>query len=626
MFDLDYPGLQQVKRSIDAGKYDVAAAELLSYFREKHSVKESDLGGAEKAADVRLTPDKATVEIAENALRHCFKPHKGYGFFDYGRDINWLLWPVRDNEVLWHLHRVDWWLAMARVYRVTRDERYAREWMLQFADWAKKNPLGLSRDNDRVAWRPLEVSARVQLLVPVFEIFVASPNFTPAFLLEFLKSYHQQVNYLHSRYPGSGNHRLFASQRAFFAGASFPEFRNAPAWRQKGIEVLNAEIKKQVYPDGVHFELSPAYHVASLDIFLKAYQTAQKLGIEREFHDSYRNTVESMILACVNFSFPDYSQPMFGDAWRQDRSEGIDRLQSWLKAFPENEVIRYFASEGNAGNPPSYLSKGLANAGFYTFRSGWLPASTVMVLKASPPGSGDAFHSHPDNGTFELWANGRNFMPDSGAYVYAGDAEVMQLRNWYRQTSVHNTLTLDGENMNVGASVTRWELENDLETLAYTNSSYPSLDHQRTVFFVDRKYFVIVDRAIGTATGKLDVHFALGEDSHPIFDKSNHRVHTTYADGNNLLVQGMSDDKIELREEEGRVSYKYREQIKRPAFAFQKSKIDSMTQAFVTVLYPYRGDKVPAIHVRENPANDFSTGNIDLSVEVGDVRRNVLAH
>lgn len=624
MLDLDYPGLEQVKRSADAGKHDAAAAELLSYFREKHSAKESDPGDAEEALGVRSAADKAMIEIAENALRHHFKPHKGYGFFDYGLDINWQLWPVRDNEILWHLHRMDWWQAMAQVYRAARDERYAREWMLQFADWARKNPLGLSRDNDMVAWRPLEVSARLQLLASVFGIFVDSPNFTPAFLIGFLKSYSQQADYLHSHYPSSGNHRLFAAQRAFLAGASFPEFKNAPAWRQKGIEVLNAEIKKQVYPDGVHVELSPAYHIASLDIFLKAYQAALKLGVETEFSDSYRNVVESMILACINFSFPDYSQPMFGDAWRRDRSEGIDRLQSWLKVFPENEVIRYFASEGKAGKPPSHLSKGLTNAGFYTFRSGWLPASTIMILKASP--SGDAFHSHPDNGTFELWANGRNFMPDSGTYVYAGDAEVMELRNWYRQTGVHNTLTLDGENMNADASVTRWELDNDLETLAYTNPSYPDLDHQRTIFFVDKKYFVIVDRAIGKAIGKLDVHFVLGEDSHPVFDRSNHRVHTTYEDGNNLLVQGMSDDKIELREEEGRVSYKYREEIKRPAFAFGKSKADSTTQAFVTVLYPYQGDKVPAIRVRENPANDFAEGNIDLSVEIEGMHRNVVAH
>ena len=47
-----------------------------------------------------------------------------------------------------------------------------------------------------------------------------------------------------------------------------------------------------------------------------------------------------------------------------------------------------------------------------------------MVVKAGPKGE---WHCQPDNGTFELWFNGRNLFPDTGAYVYAGSAEVMKL-------------------------------------------------------------------------------------------------------------------------------------------------------------------------------------------------------
>lgn len=65
-----------------------------------------------------------------------------------------------------------------------------------------------------------------------------------------------------------------------------------------------------------------------------------------------------------------------------------------------------------------------------------------MVVKAGPKGE---WHCQPDNGTFEFWFNGRNLFPDSGSYVYAGDDEVMKLRNWFRRTSSHNTLTLDGK-------------------------------------------------------------------------------------------------------------------------------------------------------------------------------------
>lgn len=53
-------------------------------------------------------------------------------------------------------------------------------------------------------------------------------------------------------------------------------------------------------------------------------------------------------------------------------------------------------------------------AGYYVLRNGWTPASTVMILSNNK--SNDASnslsaysHNQPDNGTFELYHNGRNF-------------------------------------------------------------------------------------------------------------------------------------------------------------------------------------------------------------------------
>nr|WP_317235893.1 heparinase II/III family protein [Niabella hibiscisoli] len=133
----------------------------------------------------------------------------------------------------------------------------------------EKNPLGLSADNDRYAWRPLEVSERLQSLPGTFNLFVTSSNFTPAFLLDFLNSYNQQADYVPKHYSEEGNHLLFEAQRVLGAGSFFPELKMAGEWRRSGIEVLNREIVKQVYPDGIQWELSPAYQVATIDIFLR---------------------------------------------------------------------------------------------------------------------------------------------------------------------------------------------------------------------------------------------------------------------------------------------------------------------------------------------------------------------
>lgn len=603
--NLNFPGLEKVKSNVDAGKYGDAAAGLLKYYRTRKTAVSDD-----ETNNV----SKIDQEKADNALEHKFQPHKGYGFFDYGKDIDWQYWPVKDNEVRWQLHRVQWWPSMGRVYRAGSNEKYAKEWIAEFRSWVTKNPLGLSMDNDKYAWRPLEVSERLNSIRDAFNLFISSPNFTPAFLMEFLNSYTQQSGYLITHYAAEGNHRLFESQRAIAAGCFLPELKAAPGWRKSGIDVLTTEIKKQIYPDGMQWELSPNYHVAMIDIFLNGLRLAKQAGLEKEFPGNYKATVEKMILAVINFSFPDYIYPMFGDAKLPSKSVALRQYKNWAQDFPDNEVIQYFATDGKKGHIPDYLSHGLTTSGFYTFRNGWDKKATVMVLKASPPGE---FHAQPDNGTFNLWVKGRNFTPDAGSYVYSGDSDIMKLRNWYRQTRVHSTLTLNNENMAITkAHQDKWETGNNLDILTYTNPSYKNLDHQRSVLFIDQKYFLIIDNAIGTDTGTLGTHFQLKEDSKPVYDKAGDKVYTTYDDGNNLLIQNLNKDKILLSEEEGKVSYAYRQEEERPAFVFEKQKTDVNTQSFITVLYPFEGSKAPEIKVTEDAGNNYEKGNLDIAISI----------
>jgi heparan-sulfate lyase len=613
--NLNYQGLEKVKTAVEAAKYNDAAAALLQYYKVKLGSGKPDFSNLEVPVDTTGPLDTKILETANNALKHHFKTQESYGFFDFGKDINWQLWPVKDNEVRWQLHRVKWWLPMALAYHNTKDEKYAKEWALQFEDWVKKNPLGLSADNDRFAWRPLEVSDRVQSLVPTISIFINSPHFTPAFLMIILNSYHQQADYLPDNYAAEGNHRLFEAQRALFAGASFPELLDASEWRKSGIDVLNSEIKKQVYADGVQFELSPVYHAAAIDIFAKAYKGAQKAGLENEFPASYKQTVEKMAMAFLNITFPNYNQPMFGDSWWAKKEFRIRQFTAWSELFPENQFIKYFATDGKEGQKPNWLSNALSNAGFYTFRNGWDTNSIIMMLKASPPGE---FHAQPDNGTFELWVNGRNFTPDAGCFVYSGDKEIMKQRNWFRQTRVHSTMTLNNQNMVITkAQQNKWTTSKDLDVLTYTNPSYTNLDHRRSVLFVDKKYFVIVDQAIGSETGTLGIHYQLKEDSNPRFDKKTNKVFTNYSDGNNLFIQCLIPQKTELKEEEeGKVSYQYGKELSRPALVFEKGKTNSNHAFFVSIVYPYTGNKAPKVTLTEKKGNNYAKGILDLVLTI----------
>lgn len=595
LLNLDRPELKTVKQYYNRGDNKAAAAALLDYYRHRTTVVNPDI-------DLdNVTVSEKEQRWADEALEHTFYVHDGYQpSFNYGKDIDWQYWPVKDNELRWQLHRHKWFVPMGKAYHKSKDERYAKEWMLQYTDWIEKNPLikidkrqyegdakadSRMLENVRFAWRPLETSHRVQDQISQFTLFIQSPNFTPEFLCKFLVNYHRNACHVMENYSEKGNHLLFEAQRMFFAGTFFPEFRDAAAWQQSGIDILNREIAKQVYDDGGQFELDPHYHLASINIFCRAIEVAQANGVERLIPKEYVGTVEKMIVFYMNICYPDYSNPCFSDAKRGDRKGELKNYRNWMKLFPANEQIRYFATRGKKGRLPQHLSQGFLTSGFFTFRNGWDESATVMVVKAGPKGE---WHCQPDNGTFELWFNGKNIFPDSGSYIYGGDAGVQKMRDWFRQTRVHNTLTLNHANLETTSSKTLlWKADTRVPTLVTENQSYAGLKHRRSVFFVEGQYFVIVDEAVGNATGTVNLNYHLSEGAVDV-DRKEMKVTTRHDDDSNVSLQCFAAGKMHLDEMEGWYSTAYRKKTARPSFSFDVDKRDASPVRCVTVISPLR--------------------------------------
>lgn len=622
--NLDYPGLEKVKQQVAAGKYDAAAAQLLDFYRNRTGLLRPDFDMAELKASAGKTLKPDLQEAADNALLHKFKPHKAYGYYDFGANIDWQLRPVPDQLFNTFLHRTAIWEPLGKAYWASGDEKYAKAWVAQFRDYVKSNRKGAYPDDAEYAWKPFVVSFRLNYWSSYFNVFLKSPSFTPEFLMEFLNAYAVQADYVLANYTDIGNHRLFEAEHMMYAGYSLPQLRQAPTWRNSAVAVLNEEIGKQVLPDGVDFELSTSYHITVLNIFLDALEIARQAGADRDFPASYRALAEKMVLAVGKYSFPDYSYPLYGNSFLGDKQKMLQNYRGWSEVFPDNGVIRWYASDGKSGTAPEYRSSALPDAGFYALRSGG-PLdmdSIVMQVKAGPPAF---FHSHPDNGNFVLWVKGRNFTPDSGSFVYAnvGDQKNAK-RDWYRASSSHQTLTLDDRDIQNKARLLKWQADGDVQVLSYANPSYEHLDHQRSFVFVDNKFFIIVDKASGDAAGKLGVHFNLKEGSSPVFDEAKNAVTTGYRDHNNLLIQNFNADAVSLRRVDSFVSYEYQKETPRPAFVFEKRKADAKPQTFVTVIYPY-ADVAPLIAVKENAGNDLVGGTLDLTMVVDGVERRVQA-
>lgn len=586
LLDLTRPGLERVAERHAAGDDRAAAEALLDYYRTRQGVRfpDVDLGHV-------VLPDEER-RWADEGLEHRFFVHAGYqpSYF-YGEDIDWQLWPVRDNELRWQLHRMKWWVPMGKAYRLTGDERYAAEWCAQYTDWMHKNPLTAyderevrswtEADNVYFAWRPLEVSDRLEFQIHQFLYFLPAEAFDADFLLRFLENYHRHAVHITRHFSEKGNHLLFQAQRLIFAGVFFPEFREAAAWRATGVEILNREIRKQVYDDGMQFELDPHYHLESINIFFKALQLMDANGYRGDFPAEYLATVERMIRIHIECLFPDCTTPLFSDNRQQGKEVLTACYRAWAEVFPNNPVIRHLATEGREGALPDHLSQAFRTSGFYVLRNGWDAEATVMILKAGPQGF---WHCQPDNGTFELWSRGRQFFPDSGSYVYGGDKEVQALRDWFRQTQVHNTLTLDDRNLaRTDSHCTAWSTEGTSDLLTVENPSYEGLTHRRTVWFVDRRFFVLLDEAAGDAAGEVALHYNLLE-CDPAEDAAACRVETRFGDGNDLTMQVFGAQKVKMERREGWVSRTYRQRNPRPAYAFTARKQPGKRVRFATVL------------------------------------------
>ena len=628
LLNLDYPGLEQVKALHASGKDSEAASALLEYYKQRKGIRTPDVDLK------RLKISQEEQKWADEALEHTFFAHKGYQpSFNYGQDINWKYWPVQDNELRWQLHRHKWFTPMGKAYRLSGDEKYAKEWAFQYMDWIKKNPLvKINKDdyemkgkaaegeaeNARFAWRPLEVSHRLQDQTSQFQLFITSPSFTPEFLTEFLLNYHKHAVHILQNYSDQGNHLLFEAQRIMYAGVFFPEFKEAAAWRKSGIDILNREIGVQVYEDGGQFELDPHYHLAAINIFCKALYLADMNGFRNEFPQRYMDTVENMIMFYLNICFPDYTNPCFSDAKLAKKKEMIKNYKEWHKLYPENQTIQYFATEGKQGALPAYLSKGFLKSGFFVFRNSWGTDAVQMVVKAGPKAF---WHCQPDNGTFELWFNGKNLFPDSGSYVYAGDEEVMKWRNWFRQTRVHNTLTLNDETLETTESVTRlWQPEGKEQILVTENQGYKNLKHRRSVFFVDNTYFVIVDEAVGTAKGMINLHYQMprGKIAN---SRENMTFVTEFEPGSNMKLQCFGPEGMSMKKEEGWQSTDYRKKMKRMNVSFNARKSDETPVRYITVIYPVKNTQdAPKISAAFKNKK-FNEQSLEVEVKINGKKR-----
>jgi len=580
--DLDRSGLDAVKAAAASGDTGAAFDYLITYYRQKFPLE--PLG---KSVDTSVADDTVNRILQWGP----------YEKASYGENIDWEWDPRGDIEWVAAVCRFYWAGPLATAFRATGDQKYAKSFVDLTTDWIGKHKL---EDRKRIhpvyeywkgyVWLDIQTGIRATNICLSFKQLVHGEAFTGEFLQLLLASlYDHQVKT--EKIPmGIVHNKAIFEQRGFINIAHhFSEFAESARWHELALERARENFLLQTTSDGVQREWSYGYHTGVLRDAIEIRERMADAGIP--FPEDLEERIRLMHDYTFAIATPDLGAPMFGDGSRA-LQESDDR-STWPLHNTLIEATELLGDDKYAARArleidklPEQKSFAFKEAGMYVMRNAWGPDQIHMGLHCSEKAISS--HDQPDNGTFELYAYGRWLMPDTGFYTYGHDAEG---RAWHRQTRVHQTLTLDGKDSADNGRHLLWQSDNTADVLVVENGSYEGLIHRRSVWFVDHTFFVLLDEAIGDATGQLDLHyqFAPGD---VVFDGANGRAHTQFDDANVLVAFGGSSSH-RLVEEEGWFAWAYGHRAPRRACRFEFG--GSAPAAAVSCVVPYRGTDVPEI-------------------------------
>jgi len=441
--------------------------------------------------------DVRVLAAAEEALAHRVRL-MGPETFELGPKIDWLRdyrsgvsWPRRymsdiayvtpadasDVKLPWELSRLQWLIPAGKAYLLTGDERYAEAVRSVLESWIEANPYAYG-----VNWScTMEPALRILSWTWFFRVFHASHAWSdPVFRERFLCALYLHGDFVDRHFEISdvnGNHCTADGAGLAFAGLFFGQGKDAPRWLARAWSILTAELPRQVYPDGVDFEASVAYHRLVAELFLLPALYREALGLD--VPPEYRERVTAMARFAAAYSRPDGSVPLWGDAddaralplGGQELNDhrylaglvGVAWSVPELKQAWSGDASEAFwllgpaaaASLAEPGGTTQPASQAFPDGGFFVMRN----AADHVFVDCGRIGLADrGGHGHNDCLSFEAVLDGVHLVTDCGAFVYTRSFEE---RNRFRSTAFHNTPRVDGAEINRFRPELLWDLEND---------------------------------------------------------------------------------------------------------------------------------------------------------------------
>jgi hypothetical protein len=382
---------------------------------------------------------------------------------------------VGDIKHVWELNRHLHLVRLAQAWAVTNDVAWLHALQAQLRSWLDQCPplvgpnwtssleLGIRLINWGLVWQMIGGEGS--------GLFAGEEG--QRLRADWLDSIHAHCTAIarHLSRHSSANNHLIGELAGLYVGASiWPCWKSSGAWLEQARRELEHEAQAQFSRDGVNREQAFAYHIFSSEFLFVAGLVGQ--ACDHPFSRAYWTALLRALRFLRSVRDLEGNVPMVGDAddgivFRLD-SPGSDRAEQLLalgdavlrRSQPTHPGVRWLLHTLPGKRPeadPHESETGWAfpDGGYLLFGSHFgEPGEIKGMVDCGPLGYlGIAAHGHADALALTLSIGGEECLVDPGTYSYWQEPKW---RDYFRGTSAHNTVRIDGLDQSVSGGRFMW--------------------------------------------------------------------------------------------------------------------------------------------------------------------------
>ena len=395
---------------------------------------------------------------------------------------------IGDIKYIWEPNRHLFLLTLARAFSLSHDKKYLNKFDIYLSQWFDQNPfmiginwgssleLGIRLINWTLCWHHIKNDIETKLK----KKWIESINQHCWFISRNL-----------SAFSSANNHLIGEAAGLFIASSALPQFNKSKKWRNKSYKILIHECLFQNYSDGVNKEQAISYQQFTLDFLLLTGLIGK--ANNQDFPVEYWNRLEKMIEFISALEDRRGNIPQIGDEddgflFDFDQKEyGVYRslLNTGAYIFNRSDFLKdntnldsktlFLLSIGdyNSSKAPDKkksTSFQFPDGGYYILGTNFNKKfEQKLIFDCGSMGFlSIASHGHADSLSFTFSADGYRIFIDPGTYAYHSNKKW---RNYFRSTSAHNTLCVDGINQSLITGSFMWSKKAQSKLLEYQKNT-----------------------------------------------------------------------------------------------------------------------------------------------------------